>query len=173
MKLVIELWEKDIFPNSEITSNIRYALRRAARAIVSNSKGQIGLLHISKNGYYKLPGGGVDAGETVLQALARELLEEMGCTITTIKPFGLSIEYRDQFSVLQISYCYFAKAKGALQKPALTNEEEEKGAEQVWVDFRTAVQLVKKSVPTTYDGKFIQKRDLAFLLAAQKVLPKP
>ena len=35
----------------------------------------------SKDGEYKIPGGGMDAGESIVQALAREVQEETGLVI--------------------------------------------------------------------------------------------
>jgi len=51
--------------------------RRAVRAVVRDG-GRILMIHSLKAGDYKFPGGGVEAGESESQALARELEEEAG-----------------------------------------------------------------------------------------------
>jgi ADP-ribose pyrophosphatase YjhB (NUDIX family) len=40
------------------------------------------------NGVYTLPGGGVEVGENLMQAVAREVLEETGLTVTPVALAG-------------------------------------------------------------------------------------
>lgn len=54
--------------------------RRAARGIAAE-QGMLLLIHTDA-GDYKFPGGGVEPGETLEQALAREMLEETGRALT-------------------------------------------------------------------------------------------
>ena len=46
-------------------------------------------MQCSKEGEYKIPGGGMDAGETYVEALAREVKEETGLFIIPEKAVGL------------------------------------------------------------------------------------
>ena len=61
-----------------------FIVRTTARAIVYDETGNIGLMYVTNKGYHKLPGGGVEEGENVLQALKRECLEELGCDIEVL-----------------------------------------------------------------------------------------
>jgi 8-oxo-dGTP pyrophosphatase MutT (NUDIX family) len=57
-------------------------LTLGVRAMVVNSAGEIFLVKHSYVAGWHLPGGGVEAGETILEALARELDEEGGIALS-------------------------------------------------------------------------------------------
>lgn len=56
--------------------------RLSSHAVISNSAGQILLLKANYANYaWGLPGGGLDRGETIHQALLRECFEELGSEV--------------------------------------------------------------------------------------------
>ena len=75
MKLLLELREEDI----ELISKHPCSKRRdAARAVLLKGN-KIALIYVSRHGYHKLPGGGIEKGESIEDALFREIKEETGC----------------------------------------------------------------------------------------------
>ncbi len=56
--------------------------RMSAHAVICNAAGQVLLLKANyADCRWGLPGGGLDMGETVHQALHRECVEELGCDV--------------------------------------------------------------------------------------------
>ncbi|MBP6945770.1 MAG: NUDIX domain-containing protein [Candidatus Pacebacteria bacterium] len=144
-----------------------YPLREAARAVVSDENGMIALLHVSKENYYKLPGGGLESSEDKFSALQRECLEEIGCEVEIIAEAGSILEYRKIFNIRQISYCYVAKTKGAKGIPDFTQHEKDRGFEIIWLQPEKAKQALSESQATSDEGRlYIVPRDLALLEAA-------
>ena len=132
-------------------------------------KNKVALLHVSKHGYHKIPGGGLEESETVKQALIREILEETGCKIKIITDIGKIVEYRTHENTLQISFCFLAEVASE-GKPNFDQGELENGFELEWADIKRAIKLLEKEKPETYDGKFIVIRDRMFLKKAENIV---
>ena len=120
-------------------------LREAVRGIVID-KTNLFMIHSSKNGDYKFPGGGITGKETHHETLKREIREECGALVTEIgPPFGKVIEYdlpleRD-FDVFKMtSYYYYCQIEHALFTQKLEQYEYDLGFHHVWVDIGTAIQ---------------------------------
>lgn len=142
-----------------------FDVREAARGIVVNERGEIALLRVSRDGHYKLPGGGIDSGEDVETAFRRECLEEIGCDVNDITPIGIVIEYRKFLHLKQVSHCFIAKSRGVAQPPQFTDHEIERGFEPpIWVSIDEASRLLRESRATTVEGRdYIVPRDCAIV----------
>jgi 8-oxo-dGTP pyrophosphatase MutT (NUDIX family) len=170
MHLLAEITEKEVQYQSEPQEGrIAYNLRKAARAVLFDKEGKIAILHVRKHGTYKLPGGGIDEGESYDDGLAREIMEETGCTARVEKEVGMTIEYRDQWKLLQFSFCYTAHVL-THGEPNFTDEEIADGFELIWVDLGDAIELIENAKPTDYDAKFMRYRDLILLKKAKEIL---
>ena len=148
-----------------------YDVREAARAVVFDTEVKIALLHVSKENYYKLPGGGLEADEEIIFALERECKEEIGCEIEVINEIGSIIEYRKIFNLKQTSFCYLAKLKGEKGVSNFTDNEKEKGFEPVWLTYDEAIKALTESTVTNMErSSYIVPRDTAFLEKAKEYL---
>lgn len=97
---------KTINPQNATAKEVeQYLVREAARAVVIDAAGQVGLLKVTKRKFYKLPGGGIEVGESQQTALKRECLEEIGCNIEILDEIGTIVEYRKMFQIKQILHC--------------------------------------------------------------------
>lgn len=148
-----------------------YRERQAARAIVFDTDGKIALLHATVKGYHKLPGGGIEEGETPEGALKRECLEEIGCAVRDIQELATAEEFRNQISLHQISHCFLARLDGEKGTPQLEPDEIEEGFQTVWMTLGDAIQTIESEVSNpNYLSRFMTTRDLAFLEKAKVLL---
>ncbi|GAA4901374.1 NUDIX hydrolase [Ferrimonas pelagia] len=119
-------------------------LRPSVRAIILRGE-QILLMYTARYDDYSLPGGGVDEGEALEQALRREVAEETGARELVITAeFGLYEELRpwhkdDYDNVRMLSYCYFAEAAAELGSAQLEDYERANGMEARWVSLADAI----------------------------------
>ncbi len=104
-----------IMDSDDYESCTRLTVRHSSRAIII-SDGRIAMIHSLENNYYKLPGGGIELGESKENALIRETLEETGLHIIpdTIEELGYihrickSSKYEDE-CFIQNNYYYFCE----------------------------------------------------------------
>ena len=93
----------------------------------------------SGKGEYKIPGGGVEDGESHLQTLLREVREETGLLVRpdTVREIGEIVEMReDVFCPRQkyvcYSYFYFCGVEDETVATHMTDSEIAKGFHPVW-----------------------------------------
>ena len=144
-----------------------YGIREAARAVVIDEQRLVALLHVSKDEYYKLPGGGLEDAEDPIAALKRECQEEIGCDIQVMNEIGMITEYRKKYSLKQVSYCYVVKVIGGKSIPAFTDDEIKHGFKVVWLAYEKAKEAMERSRLSEYESVYIVPRDKALLEAAR------
>lgn len=110
-----------------------------------------------------MSGGGVDADETIEEALVREVREEVGCECTIVRPIGITIEYRAKYKLLHISYCFVAKVSSEITEPSFEAAEIAAGQKNIWVAPESVLTLVESGERTNYESHFNIPREIAFL----------
>jgi ribosomal-protein-alanine N-acetyltransferase len=144
--------------------------RLAARAVVRNRDGKIGLVYVKKYDLYALPGGGVEDGESPEDTLRREVREEAGCTCGKITPLGIVFENRGSQNFVQQSWYYAVEAEEEGQELRLTEKERNNGSQIQWYPLEEAIRLIDTQDVTLDSRKFVRLRDLAALEAFKKVM---
>jgi len=164
MKLLAEISEGTLGLSDEFEQlGSEYQLRKSARVILLNQEGKMATQYLKTYTYHKLPGGGINAGESIEDALKREVKEEVGCDCEIIRPIGMTIEYRNKYKLLHISYCYETKVVGEMGEPALEEGEIEEGHETLWLPPAEVLAKMKTDTPGKFEGYFILKREISFL----------
>lgn len=129
-----------------------YRLRHGAYAVILR-KGQVLLtFQTAPRAEWQLPGGGIDAGESALQALRRETLEETGWRIAPLRRLGAfrRFTFMPEYDLWAEKLChiYLARPLRAVAPPS------EPGHTAAWVEGARALRMMDN------DG------DRAFLMAA-------
>ncbi len=159
-------------------SSVNYTKREAARAVITDGNGKISLVHAGKYDYYKIPGGGIESGENIELALEREIAEEAGIKAKVIGELGKTIEYRNEYSLHQISYAYYGELLVDLGSTDYTELENKLEFSASWVELDVAIDLLKKCTNPEYFGdsehelmaRYMVARDLAILEEYKKEL---
>ena len=110
------------------------AMTLGVRALVIDEEGRVFLVKHSYVSGWHLPGGGVEAGETLSEALARELQEEGNIEMTAPPQlhglfFNDRDSRRDAAAVVNVGLCLVTEAEAHGQRPSdfpvVTNESSE------------------------------------------------
>ena len=165
MKLIRTITEQDFDRQTNPDTWPSFNERLGARAVLINENSEIALMHVSNWNYYKLPGGGVDEGESLEQALRRELHEEAGADdIEIVAEIGEIDEIREEMMKKSIHYCYLVKLIGTLSEPDQTDKEIKDGYQIIWAkSLDDAIRLVDSGRPPAYGPYFERLRELTFL----------
>lgn len=91
--------------------NVRFHITVKGIVVLNNKILLMKRVHPSSDGlgYWELPGGGLEYGETPNQALIRELKEETGLDIVIIKPAYTFTKIREYYQTVGIGYLCIPK----------------------------------------------------------------
>lgn len=153
-----------VMDEKNYTDEMPVVERIAARAIIR--KCNLIAMQKGKNGIYKIPGGAVEQGESLQEALIREVMEETGLIVIpqTIVEIGEIEEIReDSFCKGQkyISHSFFYNCKIADEaaQTSMTENEIGEGYHLIWVTaneiYDNNINLLKEAW-TQRDTNFIK-----------------
>ena len=146
----------------EKTGKIRFCVR----AVLPNDKNEICIIRSEKYGYMQLPGGGIDDGENIIEALRRVTEEETGFLIKDIKPIGYTFERREDIRNnhdwdQDISFVFTALLDKEVGTKYMEDEIAE-GFKPIWIKLEDFIDEQKSNEGNigSYSGCFSNKRDL-------------
>ena len=122
------------------------AVRDSARSLIIRD-GKVAMIYSRKHDYYKFPGGGIEKGETPVDAMIRETREEAGLIVIpeSIREFGYV--HRIQKSsddptlcFIQDNYYYLCDAREEVVPQQLENDELAESFVLEFVDPRVAIR---------------------------------
>ena len=149
------------------------AVRQIVRAVVLDDNNNVALTKINNTDkfglrdYYELPGGGVQKGESHIEALRREMEEEIGVTIADIQEIGKVVDYYNLIQRENHSCFYLARIKGRV--PSRLEPDEVIRIEKiVWVSLDEAIRLYE-NMQNVLVGKLVKQRELPILKIAMQM----
>lgn len=114
--------------------------RTGCRAVILR-EGKILLSHETGTGWWLVPGGGLEQGETPEECCIREVEEETGLLVKPLRQFLTLYEYYEEYRY--ISHYFICEITGQGQM-RLTENEAARGLEPAWLPLSEAIELFSK-----------------------------
>ena len=114
--------------------------RAGSRAVVVRD-GLILLSHETVSGWWLVPGGGMEEGETPEECCVRETEEETGLIVRPLKQFLTLYEYYEEYRY--ISHYFICEAAGE-GRMLLTDDERSRGARPEWLPLEDAAEIFSR-----------------------------
>ena len=154
------LFEIDLKDYSRCT---RTFTRHSARSIIIKD-GKIAMIHSLKYDYYKFPGGGIEIGETAVEAMIRETREEAGLIVIpeTVKEYGYvhRIQKSDNdpaVCFVQDNYYYLCEALEAVTAQKLDDYEAKESYRLVFAEPFVAIEKNRNVKESPYNRMMFER----------------
>ena len=143
--------------------NGKVFVRPSARSIIIKNN-KIFMVHSIKYDYYKFPGGGIDEGESKIDALIRETKEEAGLIVIpeSIKEYGMVHRIQkgvrfDCDTFIQDNYYYFCDVVDGVFDQNLDDYEADEHFTLEYVDSKTVLEANRKPEHGPKDPTMIER----------------
>lgn len=128
-------------------------------------------MEVKGGDYHKIPGGGIESGESAEAAAKREALEEGGCEVELIQKVGeLEFVDPDDENLIHQSVCFLAKIIKCHDKQYFTEKELKNKFRLLWVSFDEAIKLFENVKSKILFDLEMNNRDLKFVKMAKEIL---
>lgn len=167
--LIAKLTESDFFGGEPvfIEDNTRYNVR----GVLTDGKGNIAMMKLDDNGYYKLPGGSIEITETQNQAFLREIAEQTGYESEIIGYLGWIEEHKAKRRFCMVSHCYVSKILSEERnEDSLKSAQNRLGFKLIWIPYTEAVEKLTEFAKgcKEYQMSFVLRREFLILERAKK-----
>ena len=145
--------------------------RPSVRGIIIRD-GRIAMMHSCRYDYYKLPGGGIEPGESLEETLIREVQEESGLVVKkdTIREFGYvkRIEKGKSDAIfLQENFYFVCEAE---DEPGQRDLDDYEAFEEFTLEFVTPAHAIKANEQGDHGEKAESQTFAGMIIRENKVL---
>ncbi|MCR4960718.1 MAG: serine hydrolase [Lachnospiraceae bacterium] len=114
--------------------------REGCRAVIVED-GKILLTHELNSGWWLIPGGGQEEGETPEDCVIREVEEETGYIVRPVKRFLFMNEFYEEYRYSGYFFICEVTGKGQMN---LTEAEKRRGVQPEWIPLKDALDIFSK-----------------------------
>ena len=157
MRLLFEMDKKD---HADCKQDF---VRNSARSIIISGK-KLAMIHSVKYDYYKFPGGGIERGESMVDAMIRETREEAGLIVKpeTVREFGYvhRVQKSDQNPenrFVQDNFYYLCEAENEVVAQCLDQYESDEHFALEFVEPQTVIAKNRNVGPSPYNGLMFER----------------
>ena len=130
-----------------------YRKRPGAYAVIARNNAVLLTHQAYPRSEFQLPGGGIDPGESPYQALRREVIEETGWSITSLRKLGVyrRFVFMPEYDMWaeKIAHIFLARPVRAIANPT------ERGHSAIWTSPEAAISVLANDGDRAFVRRFL------------------